>query len=78
MNDFNLKHTIEALLLSSDKPLSTEKLFKIIRNKHQITKADVLDAIKVLENDYSEKEIKIILKEREQKTKNNRSHNGAD
>ena len=59
MNDFNLKHTIEALLLSSDEPLSTEKLFKIIINKHQITKADVLDAIKALENDYSEKEIEV-------------------
>ena len=59
MNDFNLKHTIEALLLSSDEPLSTEKLFKIISNKHQITKADVLDAINSLENDYLEKEIEV-------------------
>ena len=59
MNDFNLKHTIEALLLSSDEPLSTEKLFKIISNKHQITKADVLDSIKSLENDYLEKEIEV-------------------
>ncbi len=59
MNDFNLKHTIEALLLSSDEPLSTEKLFKIISSKHQITKADVLDAIKALENDYSKKEIEV-------------------
>ena len=59
MNDFNLKHIIEALLLSSDEPLSTEKLFKIISNKHQITKADVLDAINSLENDYSEKEIEV-------------------
>ena len=59
MIDFNLKHTIEALLLSSDEPLSTERLFKIISNKHQITKSDVLDAINALENDYSEKEIKV-------------------
>ena len=59
MIDFNLKHTIEALLLSSDEPLSTEKLFKIISNKHQITKTDVLDAIKALKNDYSEKEIEV-------------------
>jgi len=59
MSDFNLKHTIEALLLSSDEPLSTEKLFKIISNKHQITKADVLDAINSLENDYLEKEIEV-------------------
>lgn len=59
MIDFNLKHTIEALLLSSDEPLSTERLFKIISNKHQITKTDVLDAIKALENDYSEKEIEV-------------------
>ena len=59
MNNFNLKHTIEALLLSSDEPLSTEKLFKIISNKHQITKADVLDSINSLENDYLEKEIEV-------------------
>ena len=59
MSDFNLKHTIEALLLSSDEPLSTEKLFKIISNKHQITKADVLHAINLLENDYLEKEIEV-------------------
>lgn len=59
MTDFNLKHTIEALLLSSDEPLSTEKLFKIISNKHQITKADVLDSINSLENDYLEKEIEV-------------------
>ena len=59
MNDFNLKHTIESLLLSSDEPLSTEKLFKIISNKHQITKADVLDSINSLENDYLEKEIEV-------------------
>ena len=59
MIDFNLKHTIEALLLSSDEPLSTERLFKIISNKHQITKTDVLDSINALENDYSEKEIEV-------------------
>ena len=59
MIDFNLKHTIEALLLSSDEPLSIERLFKIISNKHQITKTDVLDAIKALKNDYSEKEIEV-------------------
>jgi segregation and condensation protein B len=39
--------------------LSTERLFKIISNKHQITKSDVLDAINALENDYSEKEIEV-------------------
>jgi len=59
MIEFNLKHTIEALLLSSDEPLSTERLLKIISNKHQITKTDVLDAINALENDYSEKEIEV-------------------
>ncbi|HIF20151.1 MAG TPA: SMC-Scp complex subunit ScpB [Gammaproteobacteria bacterium] len=59
MINFNLKHTIEALLLSSNEPLSTERLFKIISNKHQITKTDVLDAIKALENDYLEKEIEV-------------------
>ena len=50
--DFNLKNTIEALLLSSDEPLSADRLYKIISNKENITKADILDSIKELENDY--------------------------
>ncbi len=57
--DFNLKNTIEALLLSSDEPLSADKLYKIISNKENITKADVLASIKKLENDYELKEIEI-------------------
>tara|TARA_B100001250_G_scaffold405237_1_gene422412 strand:- start:2098 stop:2706 length:609 start_codon:yes stop_codon:yes gene_type:complete len=58
-SDFNLKNTIEALLLSSDEPLSADKLYKIISNKENITKADVLASIKELENDYESKEIEI-------------------
>ena len=57
--DFNLKNTIEALLLSSDEPLSADKLYKIITNKERITKADILDSIKELENDYESKEIEV-------------------
>ena len=57
--DFNLKNTIEALLLSSDEPISADKLYKIISNKEKITKADVLDAIKELEGDYKTKEIEV-------------------
>ncbi len=57
--DFNLKNTIEALLLSSDEPISADKLYKIISNKEKITKADVLDAIKELEGDYETKEIEV-------------------
>ena len=57
--DFNLKNTIEALLLSSDEPISADKLYKIISNKERITKADVLDAIKELEGDYETKEIEV-------------------
>ena len=57
--DFNLKNTIEALLLSSDEPISADKLYKIISNKEKITKADVLDAIKELEDDYETKEIEV-------------------
>ena len=57
--DFNLKNTIEALLLSSDEPISADKLYKIISNKERITKADVLDAIKELEDDYEIKEIEV-------------------
>ncbi len=57
--DFNLKNTIEALLLSSDEPLSADRLYKIISNKENITKADILDSIKGLENDYKSKEIEV-------------------
>ena len=57
--NFNLKNTIEALLLSSDEPLSADRLYKIISNKENITKADILDSIKELENDYRSKEIEV-------------------
>ena len=57
--DFNLKNTIEALLLSSDEPLSADRLYKIISNKENITKAEILDSIKELENDYKSKEIEV-------------------
>ena len=57
--DFNLKNTIEALLLSSDEPLSADRLYKIISNKENITKADILDSIKELEKDYRSKEIEV-------------------
>ena len=59
ITDFNLKNTIEALLLSSDEPLSADKLHKIISNKERITKADILDSIKELEDDYESKEIEV-------------------
>ena len=59
ITDFNLKNTIEALLLSSDEPLSADKLYKIISNKERITKADILDSIKELENNYRSKEIEV-------------------
>ena len=59
ITDFNLKNTIEALLLSSDEPLSADKLYKIISNKERITKADILDSIKELEDDYNSKEIEV-------------------
>ena len=59
ITDFNLKNTIEALLLSSDEPLSADKLYKIISNKERITKADVLDSIKALDDDYKSKEIEV-------------------
>ena len=59
ITDFNLKNTIEALLLSSDEPLSADKLYKIISNKERITKADILDSIKDLEDDYESKEIEV-------------------
>ena len=57
--DFNLKNNIEALLLSSDEPLSADRLYKIISNKENITKADILDSIKELENNYKSKEIEV-------------------
>ncbi len=57
--EFSLKNIVEALLLSSEEPLSPDKLYKIISNKEEITKAEVLEAIKNLENDYTSKEIEI-------------------
>ena len=57
--DFDLKNTIEALLLSSDEPLSADRLYKIISNKENITKAEILDSIKELGNDYKSKEIEV-------------------
>ena len=59
ITDFNLKNTIEALLLSSDEPLSADKLYKIISNKERITKADIIASIKELEDDYESKEIEV-------------------
>ena len=58
-SQFSLKNTVEALLLSSDEPLSSDKLYKIISNKENITKAEVLEAIKKIEEDYSSKEIEV-------------------
>ena len=58
-SQFSLKNTVEALLLSSDEPLSPDKLYKIISNKENITKAEVLEAIKNLEDDYTSKEIEV-------------------
>ena len=58
-SQFSLKNTVEALLLSSDEPLSSDKLYKIISNKENITKAEVLEAIKKIEEDCLSKEIEV-------------------
>ena len=54
-----LKNIVEALLLSSGEPMSADKLHKIINSKTSCTKADVLESIDELKDDYETKEIEI-------------------
>ena len=59
MNKTALKNIIEGILLSSFEPISADKLYKVISKTNQTTKADILDAIEELKEDYSIKEIEI-------------------
>ena len=54
-----VKNIVEALLLSSGEPLSADKLHKIINSKTSCTKADILESIDELKDDYETKEIEI-------------------
>ena len=54
-----VKNIVEALLLSSGEPMSADKLHKIINTKTSCTKADVLESIDELKDDYETKEIEI-------------------
>ena len=54
-----VKNIVEALLLSSGEPISADKLHKIINSKTSCTKADVLESIDELKDDYETKEIEI-------------------
>ena len=54
-----VKNIVEALLLSSGEPLSADKLHKIINSKTSCTKADILESIDELKDDYEAKEIEI-------------------
>ena len=54
-----VKNIVEALLLSSGEPMSADKLHKIINSKTSCTKADVLESIDELKDDYQTKEIEI-------------------
>ena len=54
-----VKNIVEALLLSSGEPMSADKLHKIINSKKSCTKADVLESIDELKDDYEKKEIEI-------------------
>ncbi len=54
-----LKNIVEALLLSSGEPLSADRMHKIINSKELCSKADILEAIDSLKNDYENKEIEI-------------------
>ena len=59
MNGEKLKNIIEAILLASYEPLSADKLHRIITNKVNISKSDILSAIDDLKTDYENKEIEI-------------------
>ena len=54
-----VKNIVEALLLSSGEPMSADKLHKIINSKTSCIKADVLESIDELKDDYETKEIEI-------------------
>ena len=54
-----IKNIVEALLLSSGEPLSADRIHKIINSKESCSKADILEAIDSLNNDYENKEIEI-------------------
>ena len=54
-----VKNIVEALLLSSGEPMSADKLHKIINSKTSCTKADILESIDELKDDYETKEIEI-------------------
>ena len=54
-----IKNIVEALLLSSGEPLSADRMHKIINSKELCSKADILEAIDSLKNDYENKEIEI-------------------
>ena len=60
MNKEALKNIIEGILLSSFEPISADKLYKVLSKNNQTTKADILNAIDDLKDDYSLKEIEII------------------
>lgn len=60
MNKVALKNIIEGILLSSFEPISADKLYKVLSKNNQTTKADILNAINELKDDYSLKEIEII------------------
>ena len=60
MNKVALKNIIEGILLSSFEPISADKLYKVLSKDNQTTKADILNAIDELKDDYSLKEIEII------------------
>jgi segregation and condensation protein B len=60
MNKKALKNIIEGILLSSFEPISADKLYKVLSKHNQTTKADILNAIDELKDDYSLKEIEII------------------
>ena len=54
-----IKNIVEALLLASGEPLSADRIHKIINSKESCSKADILEAIDSLNNDYENKEIEI-------------------
>ena len=59
MNGEKLKNIIEAILLASYEPLSTDKLHRIITSKVNTSKSDILSAIDDLKTDYENKDIEI-------------------
>lgn len=59
MNENELKCVLEALLMSSDKPLSVEQLLSVFDDSEKPARADIFRALNTLKTDYANRAIEL-------------------